>query len=260
MNYKNILLSIEGQIGILTINRPKALNALNTETLKEIQMAIHEVKDSSEIRVLIITGAGEKAFVSGADISEMKDMNSIEALNFSKLGHLTLNMLENLHIPVIASVNGYALGGGTEIALACDFIYASENARFGLPEVTLGVFPGFGGTQRLPRLIGKAKAKELILTGKIITAQEALQMGIVNRVFPQPSLMEETMKVASQMVKNGPIGLRLAKNLINEGFNMNLQEACSLEALGFSFTFSTEDQREGMTAFIEKRKPVFKGR
>ncbi len=260
MEYKNILLSFDEQIGMLTINRPKALNALNTETLKELQMAIQEVKDHSEARVLILTGAGDKAFVAGADIGEMKDMNSIEALNFSKLGHLTLNMLENLSIPVIAAVNGYALGGGTEIALACDLIYASENAKFGLPEVTLGVFPGFGGTQRLSRLIGKAKAKELILTGKMITAEEAFKIGIVNQVFPQTSLIEETKRIASQIAKNGPIGIRLAKALVNEGFNMNLQDACSLESFGFSFTFSTEDQKEGMTAFIEKRKPVFKGR
>lgn len=260
MEYKNLLFTFEAEIGILTINRPKALNALNTETLKEIQMALQEIRNRSEIRVLILTGAGEKSFVSGADISEMKDMNSIEALNFSKLGHLTLSMLENLPIPVIAAVNGYALGGGTEIALSCDLIYASENARFGLPEVTLGVFPGFGGTQRLPRLIGKVKAKELIFTGKMITAQEAVEMGIVNKVFPLGLLMEETKKVASQIAKNGPIGIRLAKSLINEGFNMNLQEACSMESIGFGFTFSTEDQKEGMNAFIEKRKPVFKGR
>lgn len=260
MEFKNLLFTFEAEIGILTINRPKALNALNTETLKEIQMALQEIRNKSEIRVLIFTGAGEKSFVSGADISEMKDMNSIEALNFSKLGHLTLSMLENLPIPVIAAVNGYALGGGTEIALSCDLIYASENARFGLPEVTLGVFPGFGGTQRLPRLIGKVKAKELIFTGKMITAQEAVDMGIVNQVFPLGLLMEETKKVASQIAKNGPIGIRLAKSLINEGFNMNLPEACSMESIGFGFTFSTEDQKEGMSAFIEKRKPVFKGR
>ena len=160
MEYKNILLSIEGEIGIFTINRPKAFNALNIETLKEIQMGIQEVKDHPELKVLILTGAGEKAFVAGADILEMKGMNAIEALTFSKLGHFTLKMIQDLDRPVIAAVNGFALGGGTEIALACDFIYASENAKFGLPEVTLGVFPGFGGTQRLPRLIGKGKARQ----------------------------------------------------------------------------------------------------
>jgi enoyl-CoA hydratase len=251
MEYKNILLSFEGEIGILAINRPKALNALNIETLKDIQMGIQEAKDHLEMKVLIMTGSGEKAFVAGADIAEMKGMNSIEALNFSKLGHLTLKMIQDL---------GYALGGGTEIAIACDFAYASENARFGLPEVTLGIFPGFGGTQRLPRLIGKGKAKELILTGKMITAQEAYQMGIVNRVFPQASLMEETKKVALQIAANGAVGVRLAKMVVDTGFNMDLAEACSLESYAFSLGFTTEDQKEGMMAFVEKRKPNFKGK
>jgi enoyl-CoA hydratase len=260
MAYKNIAVTFEGEIGILTINRPKALNALNIETLQEIQMGIQEVKDHSEVRVLILTGSGEKAFVAGADISQMKDMNSIEALNFSKLGHLTLRMIQDLDRPVIAAVNGYALGGGTEIALACDFIYASENARFGLPEVTLGIFPGFGGTQRLPRLIGKGNAKELIFTGKMISAQEAYQMGIVNRVFPQAALMEETKKTAAQIASNGAIGIRLAKMVADAGFDMDLNEACTLESYAFGVGFATEDQREGMTAFIEKRKPNFKGR
>ena len=260
MEYKNILLSFEGEIGILAINRPKALNALNIEVLKDIQMGIQEAKDRSEMKALILTGSGEKAFVAGADIAEMKGMNSIEALNFSKLGHLTLKMIQDLDRPVIAAVNGYALGGGTEIAVACDFIYASENARFGLPEVTLGIFPCFGGTQRLPRLIGKGRAKELILTGKMITAQEAFQMGIVNRVFPPTSLMEETKKVALQIAANGAVGVRLAKMAVDTGFNMDLTEACSLESYAFSLGFTTEDQREGMTAFIEKRKPNFKGK
>jgi enoyl-CoA hydratase len=260
MEYKNILLSFEGEIGILAMNRPKALNALNSEILKDIQMGIQEVKEYSELKVLIITGSGEKAFVAGADIAEMKGMNSFEALNFAKLGHLTLKMIQDLDRPVIAAVNGYALGGGTEIAIACDFIYAYENARFGFPEVTLGIFPGFGGTQRLPRLIGKGKAKELILTGKTITAQEAYQMGIVNRVFPHTSLMEETKKVALQIAANGPIGVKLAKMSVDAGFNMDLAEACSLESYAFSLGFASEDQKEGMAAFIEKRKPNFKGR
>ncbi len=260
MEYKNILLSFEGEIGILTINRPKALNALNIATLKEIQLGIQEVKDHSEMKVLIITGAGEKAFVAGADIAEMKDMNSIEAINFSKLGHQTLKIIQDLDQPVIAAVNGFALGGGTEIALACDFIYASENARFGLPEVTLGIFPGFGGTQRLPRLIGKGRAKELVLTGKMVSAQEAFQMGIVNRVFPLASLMDETKKVAAQIAENGAIGVRLAKMVVNTGFDMNLTEACALETYTFGIGFATEDRKEGMTAFVEKRKPNYKGR
>ncbi len=260
MEFKNILLSFEGEIGILTVNRPKALNALNMETLKEIQAGIQEVRGRSDVKVLIVTGSGEKAFVAGADIAEMKGMNSIEALNFSKLGHLTLKMIEDLDRPVLAAVNGFALGGGTELALACDFIYASENAKFGLPEVTLGIFPGFGGTQRLPRLIGKARAKELIMTGKMVGSQEALALGIANRVFPQASLLEETKKAASQIAANGAVAVRLAKMVINAGFNMELTEACSLESYAFSLGFATEDQKEGMTAFLEKRKPNYKGK
>jgi enoyl-CoA hydratase len=260
MDYKNILLSFEGDIGILTINRPKALNALNIETLQDIQMGMQEVKNNHACKVLILTGTGDKAFVAGADITEMKGMSSLEALNFSKLGHLTLKMIQDLDRPVIAAVNGYALGGGTEIAVACDFIYASENARFGVPEVTLGIFPGFGGTQRLPRLIGKGKAKELIYTGKMVNAQEAYQLGIVNRVFPLASLMEETKKTATQIAGNGMVGIRLAKMVIDAGYNMDLSEACSLESYAFSFGFTTEDQKEGMTAFVEKRKPNFKGK
>ena len=260
MEYKNILLSSEGEIGILSINRPKALNALNIETLQDIQAGIQEVRNHPDWKVLIVTGSGEKAFVAGADIAEMRGLNSIEALDFSKLGHVTLKMIQDLDRPVIAAVNGYALGGGTEIALACDLIYASEKARFGLPEVTLGVFPGFGGTQRLPRLIGKGRAKELILTGKMISASEAFEMGIVNRVFPQASLMDECKKVGAQIAGNGPVGLRLAKMVVDAGFNVDLTEACSLESYAFSIAFATEDQKEGMTAFIEKRKPAFKGR
>lgn len=260
MEWKNILLTAENEIGILTINRPKALNALSTETLREIQAALREIENHPEWKVLILTGAGEKAFVAGADIAEMRGMNSMEALNFSKLGHLTLRMIQDLDRPVIAAVNGFALGGGTEIALACDFIYASENAKFGLPETTLGVFPGFGGTQRLPRLIGKAKAKELIFTGKMVSAQEAYEMGLVNRVLPLSSLMEETKRVALQIAGNGPVAVRLAKMVIDNGFNLDLAEACSLESYAFSITFTTEDQKEGMSAFLEKRKPSYKGR
>ena len=187
-------------------------------------------------------------------------MKAFEALNFSKLGHLTLKMIQDLDRPVTAAVNGYSLGGGTEIAIACDFIYASENARFGFPEVTLGIFPGFGRTQRLPRLIGKGKAKELLMTGSMVTAQEAYQMGIVNRVFPHASLMEETKKVALQIAANGAIGVKLAKMAVDAGFNMDLAEACSLESYAFGLGFASEDQKEGMTAFIEKRKPNFKGK
>ena len=260
MEYKNIVLSVEKEIGTLAINRPKALNALNTETLREIQLAMEEAKGHPEMKVLIVTGTGEKAFVAGADIQEMANMTSMEALQFSKLGHFSLKMIQDFDRPVLAAVNGYALGGGTEIALACDFIYASENAVFGFPEVTLGIFPGFGGTQRLSRLVGKGKAKELIFTGKRITAREAFEMGLVNRVFPPASLMEETLKVAHQIAANGPVGVRLAKMAVNSGFDMDLAEACLLESYAFSLGFSTVDQREGMKAFLDKRKPSYSGR
>jgi len=260
MEFNNLLLSFEGEIGILTVNRPSALNALNRETLREIQEAIKEVQNHREAKVLIATGAGAKAFVAGADISEMKGMTCTEALDFSRLGHRTLKMIEDLDRPVLAAVNGFALGGGTELALACDFIYASDNARFGFPEVTLGIFPGFGGTQRLPRLIGKGKAKELIMTGKMISSQEALSLGIVNRIFPQASLMEEVKKAASQIAGNGPVAVRMAKRIIDTGFNMELSEACSLESCAFSICFATDDQKEGMTAFVEKRKPNYQGK
>jgi len=260
MEYENILLTVENEVGLLMINRPKVLNALNVETLNEIQRGLREMKENPAIRVLIITGAGEKAFVAGADIQKMQAMSSIEAVSFSKLGHLTLRMIQDLDRPVIAAVNGFALGGGAELALACDFIYASDQAKFGLPEVTLGIFPGFGGTQRLPRLIGKAKAKELIFTGKMINVQEAFQMGIVNRVFPASSLMEETKKVAHLIAGNGPVGVRLAKMVVDSGYNLDLSEACSLESYAFGIGFTTEDQKEGMKAFLEKRKPDYKGR
>src|SRR4030042_801291 len=218
MEYKNIMVAFEGEIRVLTINRPKALNALNIETLKEIQSGIEDVKDQPGGKVLIVTGAGEKACVAGADILQMKEMNSIEALNFSKTGHHTLKMLQDFHCPVIAAVNGYALGGGLEIALACDFIYASEKAKLGVPEVTLGIFPGFGGTQRLPRLIGKGRAKELIFTGKTVDANEARNLGIVNKVFPPDKLMEEVTKTARTIAQNGPVAVSMAKGAGNAGY------------------------------------------
>ena len=260
MEYKNILLSFEGAVATLTLNRPKVLNALNVETLKEIQGGVEDLRNHPEVKAVILTGAGERAFVAGADIQEMKGMNALEALSFSQLGHFTMKMIQDLDRPVIAAVNGFALGGGTELALAADFIYASEQARFGLPEVTLGVFPGFGGTQRLSRLVGKARAKELVMTGRVITAREAFEMGLVNRVVAPASLMEEARATAARIAENGAIAVRLAKRVIEAGFNLDLADACSMESYAFSLCFSTEDQTEGMSAFLEKRKPDFKGR
>jgi enoyl-CoA hydratase len=260
MTYQNLLLEIADGIGTLSVNRPEALNALNIGTLHELQEAFRELENNPEVRVVILTGAGDRAFVAGADISEMKDMNCLEAIRFSELGHATLEQIEGLRKVVIAAVNGFALGGGMEIALACDFIYASEKAKLGTPEVTLGVFPGWGGTQRLPRLIGKGKGKELIFTGAMISASEAKDLGIVNRVFPAESLMEETRKVAEKIASNGPIAVQLAKTTVNRGYDVGLKEGCHMEALSFGTCFTTKDQKEGMTSFIEKRKPQFKGK
>ncbi len=260
MTYQNLLLDIADGIGTVTINRPKALNALNKATLFELQAALAELEENPEVQVIVLTGAGDRSFVAGADISEMKDMDSLEAIRFSKLGHTTLDHIEGLKKVVIAAVNGFALGGGTEVALACDFIFASENAKFGLPEVTLGVFPGFGGTQRLPRLIGKGRAKELIFTGAMISAQEAKDSGIVNRVFTAESLMAETRKVAKKIASNGPIAVQLAKTTVDKGYDVALREGCHMEAVAFGACFATGDQKEGMTSFMEKRTPQFKGK
>jgi enoyl-CoA hydratase len=260
MTYQNLLLDISDGIATVSINRPKALNALNKETLNELQRAFQELENNPETRVVILTGVGHRAFVAGADIPEMKDMNCLAAYRFSRLGHTTLDQIEGLRKVVIAAVNGFALGGGTEIALACDFIFAAENAKFGLPEVTLGVFPGFGGTQRLPRLIGKAKAKELIFTGAMISAEEAKGLGIVNRIFPPESLMEETRKVAQKIASNGPIAVQLAKTAVDKGHDIGLEAGCHLEAVSFGACFTTTDQKEGMNSFIEKRKTQFTGK
>jgi enoyl-CoA hydratase len=259
MCYKNLLVEVEDGITLVKINRPQALNALNEETLRELQGALKEVAGRKDVRAVILTGEGDKAFVAGADIAAMKAMNPTDALAFSRLGHDTLGMIENLTKPVIAAVNGFALGGGLEIALACDFIYASEKAKLGVPEVTLGIFPGFGGTQRLPRLIGKGKAKELIFTGGMIDASEAYNLGIVNKVFPTDQLMEEVFKTARTIAQNGPVAVSMAKGSVNAGYDMEGAEGEAIEITAWANVFATHDQKEGMGAFLEKRKPQFKG-
>ena len=259
MTYQNLLVDIAEDIGTVSINRPKALNALNIETLGELREVFEDLENNPEVRVVILTGAGDRAFVAGAEIQQMKDMNCLEATNFSHLGTGILHQIETSMKVVIAAVNGFALGGGMEIALACDFIYASENAKLGMPEVGLGIFPGWGGTQRLPRLIGKARAKELIFTGAMISAQEAKDLGIVNRVFPADSLTEEVHKVAKKIAANGPLAIALVKRVIERGYDVSLREGSLLETTTFGTLFTTEDQKEGMAAFAGKRKPEFKG-
>ena len=259
MTYGNIIVEEANGIVTITFNRPKALNALNSVLLQEFTQALDEIFGNEAIRVLILTGAGDKAFVAGADITELATFDPLSAKGFAQKGHDTINKLQGLPIPVIAAVNGFALGGGTEIAIACDFIYASENASFGQPEINLGLIPGFGGTQRLPRLIGKNRAKELILTGNMIPALEAKEMGLVNKVCSQDTLMDEVLKIAKTMASKGKVSLRAAKEAINSGMDVDLKTGCMYEIDAFALCMASEDSKEGTSAFLEKRKPVFKG-
>lgn len=259
MTYENILFQKEGNIAVIKFNRPKALNALNPDVLKEFGDALDEVQGDPSIKVLILTGEGERAFVAGADIAHMAKLNPLQLRKFSRDGQDLLFRLEQLPIPVIACVNGFALGGGTEIAMACDFTYASENAKFGQPEINLGVIPGFAGTQRLPRVVGRPLAKELCLTGVMITAQEAKEMGLVNKVFPPERLWGETMKTAHGLASKGKVALRAIKDCINRGCDVDLRDGCYMESDAFALCMTSPDGKEGLTAFLEKRKPDFKG-
>jgi len=257
MAYETIIFSKEDGVAIIRFNRPKALNAINSEVIRELSSAIEEIKADPAVRVLVLTGEGEKAFVAGADISHMVNLTPLEARDFALAGQRLLLDVEQLSIPVIACVNGFALGGGAEMAMACDFIYASEKAKFGQPEINLGLMPGFGGTQRLARLVGKARAKEICLTGAIMDAAEALRIGLVNKVFPAESLWDETMKTAEAMASRGAASTRSIKQVIDRGFNLELTTGCGLEADNFGLCFSSPAAVEGMTAFLEKRAPVF---
>ena len=259
MDYQNIIFEVDGNVGIIRFNRPKALNAINTGMVKEIDEALIRVEGDSNIKVLILTGQGDKAFMAGADISQIVKMDPLQLRRFSRDLHDVEFRLEGLPIPVIACVNGFALGGGTEMAMACDFIYASENAKFGQPESNLGLVPGAGGTQRLPRLVGKGMAKELCMTGAIISAQEAKEIGLVNKVFPHEQLWEETMKTASVLISKGRVSLMFVKRCINRGLDIDLRDACYMESDAFGLCSASPDGKEGLTAFLEKRKPNFKG-
>ncbi|WP_055071593.1 short-chain-enoyl-CoA hydratase [Clostridium massiliamazoniense] len=257
MELKNILVEKNGHVAIVTLNRPKALNALNSETLEDLNKALDYLKEENDIYSVILTGAGGKAFVAGADISEMKDLNEEQGKEFGILGNKVFRKLENLNKPVIAAIPGFALGGGCELAMACDIRIASEKAKFGQPEAGLGITPGFGGTQRLPRLVGEGKAKELIYTGTVIKADEALRIGLVNKVVEHDSLLEEAMKMAKLISANAPIAITLCKDAINRGMQVDIDKAINIEAEDFGKCFNTEDQKEGMTAFLERREKNF---
>jgi enoyl-CoA hydratase len=245
---------------VVTVSREKALNALNPDVLKELRKTFQELSGNPEVRSIIITGSGDKAFIAGADIVAMSKMSVPEAAEFTEIGHATMNTISSCRKPVIAAVNGFCFGGGLELALSCDFIYASEKAKIGLPEVGLGLYPGFGGTQRLSRAIGSARAKELIFSARTLTAQGALEWGIVNKVCSPETLIEEAGKCAAEINSKGPVSVALAKKVINEGKDESLAVGLEIEKGSFALCFSTEDLKEGLTAFLEKRKPEFKGK
>jgi len=254
MEFKNIIVEIKDRLGIIKMNRPDAMNALNNQTLQELNEAITYLGQSDQVKVIIVTGEG-KAFVAGADIAEMKDMSGDEARAFSQKGQKVFDLIAKLEKPVIAAVNGFALGGGCELALACDIRIASDKAKLGQPEVNLGVIPGFAGTQRLSRLVGTAKAKELIFTGDMVDAQTAYSIGLVNQVVPLDQLINVCMDLANKIASKGPTAVKSAKKLINHAIEARLDEGSAYEARDFAECFATGEAKEGMSAFLEKRKP-----
>lgn len=260
MEFKNLLIETADGVATLTVNRPQSLNALNSEVLGELECALYELNMDDGVKVVVLTGAGEKAFVAGADIKEMAEMSSFEGHAFALRGQRVMLLMEKMKKPVIAAVNGYALGGGLELALACDFVYASRKARVGFPEVTLGIMPGFGGTQNLARLIGPNKANEMIFTGRMLDADKACAWGIVNEVFAPEELLTKTLETAKAIAQVGTLGVGYAKDAIANGLNMGKEDGFRYEASLFGVLFATEDQREGMGAFVEKRKAAFKGK
>jgi len=260
VEYKNILLEKGDGLAIVTVNRPKVLNAFNIETVKELGQVFDEIEADETVSAVIITGAGEKSFVAGADINELVPLNTLEAKEFAERGQSVMSKIENFPKPVIAAINGFALGGGCELALACHIRIASKNAKLGLPEVTLGIIPGYGGTQRLPKIVGKGIALELILTGKMINSDEAYRIGLVNRVVEQSELLEEAKKLARDIMKNGPVAVRCALESVNLGCETTIERGLKHEAQFFGLVCSTEDKVEGTKAFLEKRKPEFKNK
>jgi enoyl-CoA hydratase len=256
LSLQNLTVSKEGNIGIISINRPEVLNVLNFNTLEELDEVLNELGNDSDVYVIILTGSG-KSFAAGADIESMVEMNPDDAHKFASYGASIYRKIECFEKPVIAAVNGYALGGGFELALACDIIVASEKAKFGLPEVGLGIMPGFSGSVRLPELIGSKRAKELIFTGKIITAEEAGKIGLVNVVTNPDNTLDHAIDIAKQISMKGQIGVRYSKKSINHSFDMDMNSAIAMEASLFSLCFASPDQKEGMVAFLNKRKPNF---
>jgi enoyl-CoA hydratase len=260
MAFDNLLLERDGRIAIVTVNRPKVLNALNSQTIDELRRAALELRYDDSVGVIIVTGAGEKAFVAGADINELAVQTPTGGREHALKGQHVFDLIENLGKPVIAAINGYALGGGCELAMACTLRIAAETAKIGQPEISLGLIPGYAGTQRLARLIGRGKAMELILLGGPITADEAMRLGLLNRVVPAAELMSEARKLAAQLAASAPVAVRYIINAVNKGAEMPFAEACQYEATLFGLVASTDDMKEGTAAFLEKRKPVFKGK
>src|SRR5437867_4220448 len=263
MSFDNLLLERDGpgdRVALVTINRPKVLNALNSQTIDELRRAMLDLQRDDEVRAIVVTGAGEKSFVAGADINELAVQTPTSGREHALTGQHVFDVIENLGKPVIAAVNGYALGGGCELAMACSIRIAADNAKFGQPEINLGIIPGYAGTQRLARLIGKGKALELMLTGAQISADEAMRLGLVNRVVPAAQLMTEAKNIAQVLANNAPIAMRYIIDAVNRGLEMPFAEGSKYEATLFGLVASTDDMREGTSAFLEKRKPVFKGR
>ncbi len=260
MAYQNLLLTIEENIAVVTINRPDKLNALNAQTMADLKNIFTDLKNNNEVKVVILTGSGEKAFVAGADISELNKLDLISGKDFAERGQEVFNLIENLDKPVIAAVNGFALGGGSELALSCHFRFASENAKFGQPEVNLGIIPGYGGTQRLTRLINSGRAMEYILTGDMIDANEAFRIGLVNKIFPQNELLDKAKETAKKIASKASHAVRLAVKAVNIVDEVSSKEGQNYEASLFGICCGTEDFKEGTSAFLEKRKPNFKNK